>query len=228
MADDLYRSGAYLDHVPDFHTADSAWKVKHILRLIGRVNPHSVCDIGCGAGLILKLLQPNLPPNTVLHGYDISSRGIELCKQHEQGGLRYFCQDLTTAEVEPYDLLLAMDVFEHVEDYIGFLRKIRDKAKYKIFHIPLEFSMRSAWSSAGIMNQREVVGHLHYFNRVTALATLETAGYKIVESFYTPAFEQAASVAGRREALLRALFQFASDDLSSRVLGGYSMMVLAQ
>lgn len=225
---DLYRSGTYVDNVPAFHTEDAAWKVQQIRRLIGRVNPHSVCDVGCGAGLILKLLQPHLPADAILHGYDISSRGIEIAKQHEQGGLRYFCEDLTALDVQPYDLLLAMDVFEHVEDYIGFLRKLRPKANFKMFHIPLEMTARNAWFPGTILHHREQVGHIHYFNRETALATLESAGYTICDAIYTPAYEQSTAVIGRRENLIRSLFRFASDDLTAHVIGGYSLMVLAQ
>ncbi len=163
-----------------------------------------------------------------MHGYDISSRGIEMCKQHEQGGLKYFCEDLTTHEVKPYDLLLAMDVVEHVEDYIGFLRKIRTKANYKMFHIPLEMTARNAWFPSTILLHRKQVGHIHYFNRETALATLESAGYTICDAIYTPVHEQSAAIIGRRENLIRSLFHFASDDTTAHVIGGYSLMVLAK
>lgn len=227
---DLYRSGVYLERAPGYHVEDSPWKVQQILRLLGLVSPKpkSVCDIGCGAGHILKLLQSHLPPGAVLHGYDISPHGIELCKQHENPTLRYFCQDLTTTDVEPYDLLLAMDVMEHVEDYIGFLRKIRDKAEFKMFHIPLEFTSRWAWFPRTILLHREQVGHLHYFNRETALATLETAGYTIVDSLYTPSYRLSVSVVGRRENLIRSLFRVTSENVRAHVLGGYSLLVLAK
>ena len=37
-----------------------------------------------------------------------------------------------------YDLILCIDVFEHVEDYIGFLKTLKNKSKYHIFNIPLD------------------------------------------------------------------------------------------
>ncbi len=73
--EDLYRSGEYVERVPALHAEDSGWKVSHIVKLTRRLHPKSVCDVGCGAGLILHLLQKELPTGTTLHGYDISPRG---------------------------------------------------------------------------------------------------------------------------------------------------------
>jgi len=42
-----------------------------------------------------------------------------------------------------FDSLLCIDVFEHVEDYIGFVKTLKSKATYKIFHIPLDISVLS-------------------------------------------------------------------------------------
>jgi hypothetical protein len=72
-----------------------------------------------------------------------------------------------------FDIVMAIDVFEHVEDYFGFLRKLRGKAEYKIFHIPLELSVQSVLRSSIIIEGRKSVGHIHYFTKETALETLK-------------------------------------------------------
>ena len=77
-----------------------------------------------------------------------------------------------------------MDVFEHVDDYLGFLKLCKNKAKHTIFHIPLDLSA-SAILRNRLMAVRKSVGHLHYFMKETALATLVDAGYEIIDSFYT-------------------------------------------
>ncbi len=79
----------------------------------------------------------------------------------------------------------AVDVFEHVEDYIGFLRKVARLARYGIFHIPLDISVQSILRDLP-MNNRRTAGHLHYFMKDTALATLDYAGLEILDWFYTP------------------------------------------
>jgi hypothetical protein len=62
---------------------------------------------------------------------------------------------------------------------------LKPKATYKIFHIPLDMSVVSVLRSL-MLQARQTVGHLHYFSRDTALATLTYCGYEIVDSFYTP------------------------------------------
>jgi len=38
---------------------------------------------------------------------------------------------------------MAIRLFEHVEDYLGFLRKMKTKATFKVFHIPLDLSVQT-------------------------------------------------------------------------------------
>jgi hypothetical protein len=231
MAQDIYRTGEYVRKNPGLHTEGSAWKAAQILKMMKRhsLAPRKVCDVGCGAGMILRILEDHLPGDTLLHGYEISSAAVEMCRAHENERLRFFCRDFTEMETKEYDLLLAMDVFEHIDDYMGWLRGLRTKSDLKIFHIPLEINaMAALWPEKSFLRSRNDVGHLHYFTRVTALATLRDTGYEIVDWFYTPGYETVADQLGRRDALLRKLLHFASEDLKSRILGGYSLLVLAR
>ena len=52
-------------------------------------------------------------------------------------------EDLTVSSRSHYDVLLVIDVFEHVPDYLGFIEKLRQKADLKVFHIPLDLSVSS-------------------------------------------------------------------------------------
>jgi len=71
---------------------------------------------------------------------------------------------------------MAMDVFEHVEDYLGFIRRLQPLAEWKIFHIPLDLSVVSVARPTYFKMAYEQVGHLHCSTRETALASLEQAG----------------------------------------------------
>ncbi len=48
------------------------------------------------------------------------------------------------ANDEFYDVATIMDVVEHVEDCFAFLRQAREKARYKVYHIPLEITSTTA------------------------------------------------------------------------------------
>ena len=125
---------------------------------------------------------------------------------------------------------MAIDVFEHVEDYFSFLRKLKTKAKYKIFHIPLDLSVSTVLRSSPIIKSRQVVGHIHYFTKETALETLKDTGYEIIDYFYTSGSLELPNL-GQKTNLLkipRKLAFLVNKDLAVRLLGGYSLMVLTK
>ena len=122
----------------------------------------------------------NLPPlvkcafgahNTNFFGYELSTQAFELCKTKESENVKYYLKNILE-EDRSFDILLCIDVFEHVEDYIGFVKILKSKATYKIFHIPLDISVLSVLRDS-MMSARQISGHLHYFTPATALATLK-------------------------------------------------------
>ena len=227
----IYETGEYVERNPTYHVEDSSWKARHILNLIQKnsLQPRAVCEIGCGAGEILKQLQSHLPADTEFFGYDISPQAFELCRQRENERLHFHCEDLITADTPFFDLLLCIDVFEHVQDYIGFLRDLRSKAQYKVFHIPLDMSAQWVMRGRPILQEREQAGHLHYFMKDTALAALRDTGYEVLDWTYTPgAIDNPRSMKAKVASLPRRLLVRLNQDFAVRLLGGYSLLVLAE
>ncbi|MFZ5472156.1 MAG: class I SAM-dependent methyltransferase [Myxococcota bacterium] len=183
-----YEEGEYLRKVPDWHAADAPWKAGKVFQLLEKhqLAPQTVCDVGCGAGEILAQLQPRLRRGARLTGYDISSQAIALCKAKENAHLTFHQRDFAREGREVFDLLLALDVFEHVADYLGFLAAVRERARWFIFHIPLDVSSQAvARGSRHLLHMRRQYGHLHYFTAETAQATLIDTGYLVEDACYT-------------------------------------------
>lgn len=227
----IYQTGEYVQKNPTYHVEDSAWKAAEILKLIERnqLQPRSVCEVGCGAGEILKQLQLSLSPEAEFFGYEISPQAFALCRERENERLHFFFADLLTSDTKLFDLLLCIDVFEHVPDYLGFLKRLRPKARHKVFHIPLDLSVQWVLRGRPIMREREQAGHLHYFTKETALATLEDAGYEVRDWCYTAgAIANPRSVKAKLAVLPRQLLSLINQDWVVRVLGGYSLLVLAE
>lgn len=136
--------------------------------------------------------------------------------------------DYSNADVH-FDLALCLDVFEHVDDFYAFLRRLRERSDYVIFNIPLDLCVLKAFGP-GIARARRVVGHLHYFNEYTAAETLKDVGFEIVEQVLTtPLF----STLPRNPfqwvlAAPRMLSSLCGKRFSARMLGGYSLAVLAR
>ena len=126
-----------------------------------------------------------MPYDVQFTGYDISSDAINFAKQRLKDRLEFNNENFLKTN-STYDLLLMMDVFEHVDDYIGFLKSCKNKSTYTIFHIPLDITVEGILRKK-IIYGRNTFGHLHYFTKETAISTLVDAGYEIIDFFYTTA-----------------------------------------
>jgi 2-polyprenyl-3-methyl-5-hydroxy-6-metoxy-1,4-benzoquinol methylase len=233
MTDKIYTevNGEYLKNNPTWHIEDSPWKAKQILKMLSRnpINPKSVAEIGCGAGEILNQLHQAMPNDVSFIGYDISSDAISLAKQREKDRLTFEHSNFLEINSK-YDLLLMMDVIEHVEDYLGFLKQCKGRAKNTIFHIPLDISMMKIGKN-GLIAKRKSVGHLHYFMKDTALATLVDSGYEIIDFFYTEEFIDLSVRKTMKSKLFyvmhKSLYKM-NKELAVRLFGGVSLLVITK
>lgn len=229
--DNIYQTGAYVEKNPTYHVEDSAWKASQILKMVesNRLSPKTVCEVGCGAGEVLRQLQLRMAPEVQFCGYEISPQGFALCQDRGNDNLRFHCEDLLAANTPVFDLLLCIDVFEHVPDYLSFLENVRGKARYKIFHIPLDMSAQWVLRGRPILRERDQAGHLHYFMKDTALATLRDTGYTVLDTAYTAgAIDHPRSIKAKLASWPRRLLARVNQDFAVRVMGGYSLLVLAE
>jgi SAM-dependent methyltransferase len=188
MKTDQYINGTYLEKVKDWHIGDAAWKTEYIYNMMTKheLYPASIYDIGCGAGEVLVQLQKKMSTDVEFCGFDISPQAISISKPKENHRLKFHNKDFLTAKTSFPDLVLLLDVFEHIPDYLGFLTVLRKKARWFIFHIPIDISAlvvlkKSEW----MLYMRERYGHLHYFTKESALATLAETGYEVIDYAYT-------------------------------------------
>jgi SAM-dependent methyltransferase len=227
----LYVDGEYLARNPAWHTEESAWKARQVLRMLwhNRVAPKTVCDVGCGAGEVLKQLQQNLDKECVFWGYDISPQAIELAKARASEKVHFELGEARPDRDKFFDLILAMDVIEHLPDYFSFLRTLKVMGLHKIFHIPLDLSVQTVLRRNGLVKRREMYAHLHYFTKETALRTLSDAGYEVLDYFYTPRSIDFGMTPGQLLLKLPRKLLFAvHGDFTARLLGGFSLLVLAR
>lgn len=220
----LYTEGEYLAAQPEWHVEDSPWKADRVHEALGGRSVTSVCEVGCGAGAILRELHDRMPAATFV-GYEISPQALELAAPRSSDRLTFRLQDAAACD-EHFDLMLVMDVIEHVPDPIAFLAGLRGKADQVVLHIPLDLSAQSVLRPGKLLERRSRVGHIHYYTPETALATVSDAGYRVTATTYTRGFEVCReSTLARLAALPRRVLPTA---LTVRVLGGYSLLVTAE
>ncbi|MDZ7936412.1 MAG: class I SAM-dependent methyltransferase [Emticicia sp.] len=117
---------------------------------------NSIAEVGCGAGEILNQLYQRHPNKDIkFYGYEIKSDAFQLCLERSNDRLDFFIDDIFNVN-KKFGLLLIMDVIEHVDDYIGFIKQCSDKADYKLYHIPLDFI--STWFTKKCSNDSKTEG----------------------------------------------------------------------
>ena len=224
-----YLDGTQLAAAPDWYESDAAWKAERVRDMMRKhgMEPGSICDVGCGTGGVLDHLSQTLPPTTRLVGYEMSPQAVALAPEARKQRITFVSEWAEESE-GGFDLMLVLDVFEHVDDYLGFLRTIRGKAGSFIFHIPLDVSVQTVLRGSPFTRARESLGHLHYFSRDTALATLRDTGYVTMDEELT---QPGIDLWGGKSRLARlprkAAFRL-NPRLAARVMGGFSLLVLAR
>jgi hypothetical protein len=226
----IYTDGEYLKENPSWHTEDSPYKAQLVIDILteNKVDFTTCADLGCGAGLVTELLAKHYTKKQ-LSGYELSPDAQKLIEQREKlENLRFYNDNLLTSD-KKYDVVICLDVFEHVEDFFGFLRSLKLRGHKFVFNIPLDMNVMKLLTN-GIKYAREEVGHLHYFNYYSALATLKDCGYNVKSAHLSAAFLKIPPRNKRQAAILpiRLMSVLFGKHFAAKVFGGVSLVVYAE
>jgi len=231
MVEVRYVDGDYLDNNPDWHAADSPFKARWIFEILQRngIHPRSFAEIGCGVGEILVELKKRYP-EAKLSGFEVSPQAFSIASTKATSDIDFTLGDFLTSDRAGFDVAMAIDVFEHVPDYMNFIKGVAGKGTYKLFHVPLDLSVSSMMRPHSISHVREIIGHLHYFTKDTALATIRDCGLEVIDWNYTHGAVELPNrgLKTRLANVPRRLMGAVSDDLAVRLFGGASVMILAK
>lgn len=138
----------------------------------------SVLEIGCGIGIFLRQMEQNT--DWKIDGVDIN---IEALKNSVAERSRLFFYDVMEERAEfkqAYDIVILMDVLEHIEKPAEFLKAcfshLRPGGAF-IVNIPAVQSMYSVYD--------EVMGHLRRYDREKLLKELDAiSSSKIITAYW--------------------------------------------
>jgi SAM-dependent methyltransferase len=242
MSDSIYNDGTYAQRNPTWHAEHGGWKVAHLFSLLDegviagavRRDQNLVVEVGCGyggvlAGFCARLRECGVRCSGI--GYDISRAAIlEAHKRHPDLEFRH---GDSSADPRCFDLGLFVDLVEHLDDPLSFLRDNRARFRLLLLHIPLDENLYNRWQYGSQFQQRLVdnCGHIHSYTKASAIRMLRRAGMRIVRWKYTLwGLELYRELATRRSAPLVRLLRSAGNhlwpDASVRIMGGASLAVL--
>jgi len=161
---------------------------KKILELLKDVKGKRILDIGCSTGYLGKVLKEQ--ENFVV-GVDISEQAS---KQAQTVLDRAYCFDVEKQwplelENEKFDIIVALEIIEHLFDPALFLKKIREfleKDGTLIITVPNFLSWvnrikfvfgKFRYTDQGIFD----FGHIRFFTRKTLRILLNDSGFEIVK-----------------------------------------------
>jgi cyclopropane fatty-acyl-phospholipid synthase-like methyltransferase len=226
----IYQDGTYASKNSAFGDDNAEMKIHRAVEACHRYNltPRTLAEVGCGGGAILLGVAESLNVAAAV-GFEPMPEAYVVAKSRETSQVSFRNETIAIDSQGDFDLVLCFDVFEHIEDYFSFLRNLREIGKNFLFHIPLDMNAQMVARGKPIQRVRDEVGHIHYFSKDSALATLEECGYHIKGSFYTCGAD--GNYSGKLFRMMKYPRKFcfaANQDLSVRVLGGYSLMVWAK
>jgi len=228
--DAQYTSGEYLRDNPSWDIEDSPWKAQKVVEMLSGagLSPASVCEVGCGAGGVLASLR-SAYPNVDLFGFDIAPDAAGFWEDHGNLDIHFQVGDFFNLNRKRYDLLLALDVIEHVVDPWTFLERLKPWSEHILLHFPLDLSAQNILRETPVLEARRKVGHIHYFTKNLALELLNEAGYRIDQWSYSGLARSGPRSSWRsRLALLPRVLAYAlNKDAGVRLLGGETLFVLA-
>jgi hypothetical protein len=227
-----YIDGDYLQQNPGWSLEDAEWKAGMITSLLAKnaVVFTTATEIGCGAGGVVHCLSKQFG-NAQFSGYDISPQAIAMAEKFRHEKLQFYQADLLQQETPAADLLLAIDVVEHVADFYGFLTKLKPRGRQFVFHIPLDMSCRTLLKPHVLLQQRRSVGHIHYFTKELVWWALQDCGYTIKQWHYTKPRIDIDKPDGFKRAVKKTLRNASfsiSKEKSVKLWGGYSVLLLAE
>jgi len=134
-----------------------------------------VLDIGCGTGLILQ----GISGESYAIGVDFSSKALSFCeKRNLENLVRGDVRDLPIA-TSSVDLVLALDLLEHIEDDKGLMNEIRRVLKPEGYLLATVPAHQYLWSE-----HDEALHHYRRYSKRDFLYLVKDKGFSLIKYSY--------------------------------------------
>jgi SAM-dependent methyltransferase len=171
----LYSS--FWEVVPDYlrYNPGARHRRRLMLRALPRTKCASLLDVGCGDGLLLRILRRERPDIGSLAGADLAAAQVERNRERMKD-MKFHVLDIQTAAIEEtFDVVVCSEVVEHVED--------QRKAMLHLSRMVSPGGWLVVTCPTGTMYHTEKhFGHVHHPTRSELLAHAAAAGLREVST----------------------------------------------
>lgn len=184
----------YFKIYKDFHEKDSFSKASSVNKLI-KSNPifsfDSILDFACGSGLVLLEVLEEYDFEKA-YGIDISSDAISRAKSNDKKNkVNWMVGEIKHALNYKAELILLMDIVEHVEDDFSLLEDMGKLGDYLVIKVPIENNIVNSVVnilSLGLIDLNKTnlkkYGHVQAYSRRKFLELLAGLEYDVVDCEY--------------------------------------------
>lgn len=229
---DFYLKGQYFKNNPTWDASDTNWKFNKLADIIKSNLPSKggeVFEVGCGSGALLKKLASEMPQH-FFHGWDIAPDAKRFW-DHKHSNLDFQVGDFLDSNVgKKADLVLLIDVLEHLADPGTFLESLSGRTGLIAIHLPLDMTLVNLIFDKRLIRLRDSIGHIHYYTKAIAEKLLHESGYEVVLSEYSNAWKDSPhlTTAGRVMRIFRWTLNLMSPTLNAKLLGGETLILMAR
>jgi len=155
------------------------WRHRVLLQQLKRVNRpiRTALDIGCGHGVVRELVERDL--DISIDGCDLNQRALQMARNGRGRLLVYNIFDRNAEMLRAYDLILLMDVIEHLEDDLEFLKVAVEHLKpggLVAINVPAQMVFYGKYD--------EVAGHKRRYDTAEIESLFRAAGVKPLSIVY--------------------------------------------
>lgn len=194
-----------------------------------------VLDVGCGVGSLSFYLASK---GMQVHGIDVASRAINLCKKVQKRIGYYnvtFTRTVLDDTQEQNDILICGEILEHIDNDAAFVGMLSQKLKKKGYLFLSTPSKENWWFGLGLFSQFDTqVGHLRRYTKASLTKVLTANGFTIEAIYPTESIARNSLYLTKLGFFIRfirgplvPLFHF-FDDLLVKISGPCNYFVVAR
>jgi len=176
MRQDLYQELYDLEKDYWWHVGKRSLVEKLIQKYLRPGKNRQLVDVGCGSGLMMEILKKYGEP----HGVDLTEEALKFCRQR---GLKNLYQaDVTKLpfKKDQVDLVIALDLIEHVADDVAAFREFHRVVKpggIIVISVPAFKFLWSYWD--------DILGHERRYTARSLATAITKAGFKVEKVGYS-------------------------------------------
>ena len=138
-----------------------------------------ILDVGCGTGALLK----ELDSYGAAYGIDFSEKALDFCKARSLANVRLGSITGIPYPDDAFDLVLALDILEHVEDDLKALQEIKRVLRPGGICVLFVPAFQLLWGVTDVLGQ-----HYRRYTRPELTSKMRQEGLDIIRSSYFNTF----------------------------------------